>query len=226
MLFSVAFTAGRNNIKPMFGGITVPMMILLCLFGAIMTFESLGRGKLVRHNGVSNCIAGLFLFGIFALFALVVLVVFFFALWCLVVFAIGPALGFFACFGLLVGFHGGNVAAFTPTVQPIAHAPVFAKLRNRFDLLALRAILHYDLVGHNFTSFKVMFLAAPTPGAAFFISYRFGGLRQSQIHRKCGAATENKAREKGRIAAPRGKECLRKGARPKGFAKKDLAPWL
>jgi len=170
----------------MLGRVAVNVVVLMSLLAAMTAFEIAEWQKVATSNGAGDCASRLYLLWVLA----AVFAHFFFALFGLEIFANGPATDFFAIFGFGIfalaaadtvrfpfiicsagNFHASLNVGFAINAQPIAPAAVFVKLRHRFDLLAMRAVLRYDCFRHILSFAKSMFWPPGTePGGLFYFN--------------------------------------------------------
>ena len=135
----------RNNIKPVFWLIAVPVMVLLCRLRAVMTKQSIRAGQFASRNSVVCSSSSLSFFRIFNVIFLLSLPAFFTFLITSRFFSMHV----FALFCLSVFFHFCQLASFTTTKMAIFMAIVFVKIRKQFDLLATSASFRYSCLGHS-----------------------------------------------------------------------------
>ncbi len=174
-MFRMTFYTNRNNIEPMFFGVTFPVMIFFGWVGTIMALQSIRMGQFAYANSVINSISSvdfrlvfltvsafaLYAFfsleisciakivNYFTLFRLAVFLVSFFTFIALFIFSVATGMYLSAFFGLLELFLVRFVAVFTKALKSIFCLSVFVVLRNWFNLLAMRATLCLNCLRHN-----------------------------------------------------------------------------
>ena len=164
-----------NNIKPMLGFVSVPMMILLGGLRAVMAEQKFGRNQFASIDSINYSSSGFnliwmtsivtflscFVFWCFSTFficfaissfALLGLFIMFliifirrFALFCLTTFLSCFAKSRFAFFGFLIF----TPARFTIDLKPVFTSSVFIKFRQLFELLALRTSFCLNCLRHS-----------------------------------------------------------------------------
>ncbi len=161
MSFDMAHLAQRNNVKVVFWGVTV-MMVISCLFGAMSAFQGVGPGQLARFKGAVDSRVR---FGFFWVTVTVYLYVFMSLVWMffsetylggagdvLALFALSIVFtNRFAVLALAIFCRIRSVAYLARMAMAIFPAAILAKFRNKwFDLLAMTTFLCYDLLRHVF----------------------------------------------------------------------------
>lgn len=157
----MTYMTDRNHVKPMFWGVALVVVILLCLL-ATRTPQSIWTGQFTTSDSIIKILPCLILFRIlkavtfitlffiiFSLFGFSPILHIFteirFTLCRLTMFSLAFASKFFAFFILFIFFSADFTSAFITTFCRI----VFMKFRNWLDLLATATGFGYDLFSHN-----------------------------------------------------------------------------
>lgn len=156
MNFPMTFSTSRHNIKPVFFGISFPVVVLLCLLGAIIALEGIGSGQfaisdsvaysLVRLNQLrmNNFISFRTISGSDFIFLCLLIFLKCFEISCFTFLTLSITfLECFISFALIVFF----LAGFTIMLKSFSF--MFVKLRNWFDLLAFITIFCLNCLRHN-----------------------------------------------------------------------------
>ena len=142
----MAISTNRNNIKPMFWFITVPVMVLLCLCGTVMALQGIRTGQFADSDSLICAPSCFYVFGMpntimfvadfpcdFAFFAL--------------------------CVGFLIGFALLSLsirisARFTTTLETTFSIFAFVKFRKWFDFFAFGTSFGYNWFSHSLFLYK------------------------------------------------------------------------
>lgn len=149
MVFNITYLAGRHDINPMFTVVSVPVMVLSCLFATIGAFEISRWFKFVVSNCISDGILG------------------FSAFW------VSKAMPFYCQAVFNCSFFSLSVlpvAFFASARKSTRSAIAFVKFRQWFRLFAVRAGFCYDCISH-IRSFQRLWLepvAGHTPVTGLF----------------------------------------------------------
>ena len=179
MNFFMTNTTHWNNIKPMLRCIALMVMVFLCLYGAVIAFQSIKSGQFANSNSsvyntsCSNFIGIEYVILFVRLPALFRFVIPFetislgnFSFFCFYVFSTGSfiylfsLLGFgiflitlpvclFALLSSAILFLVQGPAFFAPGLKAFFSRRLFIKIRNGFKCLALSTILGYDCCSHS-----------------------------------------------------------------------------
>ncbi len=182
----MAFCTNRNNVKPMFLGITFVVMAVLCLC-ATRAFRLAGTGHFTDPDGFTQSTMGRSLFGVFGVvtehipimgnFAFSALVVAFISSLSFCALLVSLMASFiFLC--LLISPTIEFVAVFAPAGIAILRGTSFVKLRNGFNLFASSAGFCYDWFSHLVLSLKKNYLVRAGQG----LQSLFGSLHYCHIH--------------------------------------------
>jgi len=175
MSFNITTLASRHYVKPIFGRITVPVMILLSRFMTIMTEQGIYTRQSTSLNSIIYGITGLESLRVFilktlvftllinfTLFALVIVFPCNFAFWGLSIFLFcftTNSLAFwtlpiaflssFAFIRLAISLGALNTTNFAIATMIVGMSFIFIKLRKWFDLFANGTSFDYYLLSHN-----------------------------------------------------------------------------
>ena len=147
--------ANRNNIEPMFFGVTIVVVILFCLFGTTRTFQRCRRWYFASINSISNgrCSKSLigvtqaipFCFQMFICLEFVCLTIQFFGnftFFALPITFFAQLCGKFTFFCLVIMLLVLSIAFFAIILKAIFADVMFVKFFDRFDLLTSATFLH------------------------------------------------------------------------------------
>ena len=137
MNYPMAFFTNRNNIKLVFRFVTVPMVVLLCLFKTIKTLQSTYFSHFTCPDSILHSPFCSYFIWIRNTVS------------CATVFTI---------FALPVLFLVGICAIFTRIIIAITSGLAFVKFRNEFNLLAATASSCYNRFRHGFFLIKKLCL--------------------------------------------------------------------
>ncbi len=180
MVSIITSSTNRNDIKPMFTVVTVPMMILCGLLTAISTLEVFGFWQPTSFESIFNSamrpefhtVLPISFALLFAFIALSVSPIPF----CnsgFILLAVQLSF-YFIPVGLLIFCASKIMTSFAISCKSVFLTSVFVKFRRGFDLLAFRAAFQYDCLRHILTSFKSMFKAVcglrPADGLFYYRS--------------------------------------------------------
>ncbi len=152
----------RNNVKPMFTGISFVMVVFLCLFAA-WTIQTVRlrefSGLYTIHDGVSglhpvwiSCFVSFtdsFCFRRFSKILLTAIMSNF-----VFVASLVSSSGGTAFFALVITITYNFAAIYTMILESVLCCAILIKFRNGLGLLALRASFCYDCLRHGFFSVK------------------------------------------------------------------------
>jgi len=145
----MTFYANGNNIEPMRRGITMPMMILLSWFRAIMTDLGIGVGQISCGYGVIYGIICLVTFWIFNPTMFLAFAFSSFTFFSFLIFLISFLMNKFAfgCFlKIALNYFTASLATW---LKSIFCASIFVKSSNLFDLFAFRTSFCLNSVRHG-----------------------------------------------------------------------------
>lgn len=159
----MTFNTNRNNIKPMFFGVAFVVVVLFCLFRAIMAFQGIGARQLAIPYSIIDSVSSLIAIGIFCLatlcskfaykftsFALIITSVFSLSVFAMVVFPDGSFVNNLPFLALAIRFLILFFAYFALVAMFIFFAFIFVKFRNGFNFFAIATSFCYDLLRHSF----------------------------------------------------------------------------
>lgn len=157
MLLNIAQFAGRNDIEPMFGTISLPMMILSCLPSAIYTFKYFGiRQFSITCQRMNRPLRTNLIWMFFSIFFCIFFLKFKKSI-CLSIFLFIFFLGL--CRKILPAiFIFYSCAKFAPSIITIFCAVIFVKFRNWFNRLAFRTEFCLNYIRHNFLLYRELCL--------------------------------------------------------------------
>lgn len=150
----MAFLTNRHNIEPMFWFVTVPMMILLSRFMAIITQLSNWARQFTYCYCVSHGIACFPAFRMAKTRILACTPLSNFPFWSLsIIFVITLLVSYESSFVfLIISLGAGVLTIFTPIFVTIRTSRVFVKFRKLFEILAFRATFCLNCLSHNVLS--------------------------------------------------------------------------
>lgn len=141
----MTFFADRNNIKPVFFFVTVPVVVLFGWMITIMAFEVFSFWYFPISDSVADSTA--------CLVALRKTATVFFISTAVYYFTFRTFIIIFACCFAFFAFPIQYFVRFSTRcalrTKPVFSISVFAKFRNKFDLFAMATSLCYDLLSHN-----------------------------------------------------------------------------
>ena len=183
----MTFLINRDNIEPMFGGITFVMVIFFCLCRAVITLQRIWTGKFTICNSTIHSMYCFMVVGVKFLiifsdaivisFAFLTLGITFFSsftLFCLIMMMLSFAMYFFAFLSFRIFFRFFQKTNFTIIPMSIVVIYTFVKFRDWFCFFTSSANFGYDLVRHFCFSIKQRCLgpvASRELVTGFFIIY-------------------------------------------------------
>ncbi len=196
--FNMTRNTNRFNVKPVLGFIA-GMVVLFCLLGAVMALLGIGTRQFASRNSMIYSILGftlIWMAGVetflssFAFFAFTVTSSGGFTFFTLVSSSMSSfafiALGVmsfnhFAIFAFTILLLVKFLASFTLSVKSIFFTAVFTKLRERFDLFAMKALFCYDRLRHGFLLTRKLCLEPVAVHSVIGLSYYSVSLGGCQI---------------------------------------------
>ncbi len=144
----------RNNVKPVLRRITVPVMVLVSRFWAIMTEQEFRRNQFVSSNSATHSMVSFTSFRMAGTKANLIFSICYFAFFSFLMTSLGFTICYFALLCLFVFFVAFRLAGFAPILIAIFSAGIFVEFRQRFRIFAFETSFCYGCFRHNRFSYK------------------------------------------------------------------------